>query len=178
MLRIIVLILVFIGLRNNYKKDSKEHIKAKIWHAIIISVLLLYYSGSLNLIYLYLNDFDNVIDYISRDVGLFSGMIMQMVLILNGILSIYLLFLLYRLINRKKEDLARLKFILPIIAITESFGLYKVVVEKHVNNGSERDISLFFICLLIYGSLAFIIRKIYSKQIMIDFFNSKESQTN
>ncbi len=103
---------------------------------------------------------------------------MQMVLILNGILSIYLLFLLYRLINRKKEDLARLKFILPIIAITESFGLYKVAVEKHVNNGSERDISLFFICLLIYGSLAFIIRKIYSKQIMIDFFNSKESQTN
>lgn len=173
MFTIIVLVILFIGLKNNYKKDSNEHGKAKVLHTIILSILLINYSGSLKYLFWFLNDFNSAIEYISRDVGIFSGLIMQLVLILECLLSIYILFCSYRLINRKNEDLARLKFILPLIAVTESFTLYKLVVEKFNNEGG---VSLFVICIMIYGSFAFVILKIYSKQFMIDFFNYKESK--
>lgn len=176
MVKYFVLVLLFLGLRTDYKRDFGEHKKAKIYHAIILGILLFYYTGSLIYLFWFLSDFNNAIEYISKDVGFISGIVMQIFMILHFFLSIFTLYLTYRLIKRRKEDLVLLNFVLPILVITESLVLYKVVLESSVIGEFYEDVSLLFVCIMIYGSVAIAIWSIYKRPFMKDFFNSKKVQ--
>jgi len=176
MVKYFVLVLLFFVLRTDYKRDFGEHKKAKIYHAIILGVLLFYYTGSSQFLFWFLGDFNNAIEYISKDVGIFSGIVMQIFIILHFFLSIFTLYIIYNLIKRRKEDLVRLKFVLPLLVITESLMLYKVVLESSDIGEVHEGISLLVVCIIIYGSFAIAIWSIYKKPFMKDFFNLKKME--
>ena len=166
---IILAVVLFSGLRVDYKRDIGLHRKAKVIHAIILAVLMITFSGSTSYIRWFLSDIENGIETMTTNVGVINWFVFTIITILHVFLSFYTFIIAFRLMGRRVKQLEYLKITLPLLVITQTIMLYNSVIKLDTSE-EIGFITVLVIGLILFGIPSLIILRIYNKPFMKDFF--------
>ncbi len=161
------------GLTNDYKRDKGQNIKAKILHAICLTILMASYAGYFGILGMLVRNFDKVKEKFSFDVGIVSGQLHFILYLLHSILAMAVVAVAYQMIKRNEKSRRLLTFLLPFLALLEVFNFYR----GWVADGDDLEVShgfIFLIGFLLFGGLTSAIIAIYKSKFMMTFFTTIE----
>jgi hypothetical protein len=165
------LVILTLGLIQDYKKDSGQNIKAKVLHAICLTVLIASYAGSFRILGAIMRNFDKVKERFSVDVGLIPGQLHFIFYLIHSALAMTVVILAYQMIRRKEKSRGLLIILLPFLGLLEVFSFYR----GWVTDGGDFELNHFMILLiglLLVGVPTGLIITIYKSKSMTTFFTS------
>ena len=167
---IFALVIMVVGLYQDFKKDKGLNKKAKIYHSILLTLLIWSFAGSFGYLGVLVRRFEDVQNKFGVDVGIFPGLVHLILFYLNLALGLAVLVISYQMINRKENARKKLILFIPLLAITQVFFFYKGWLS-----GGEidffNDYAILLIGAIIMGGAAFIYIKIYDSSFMRVFFS-------
>ncbi len=169
---IFTLIYVVFWLYKDFKNDKGLHIKAKIFHSILIFLLMSSFAGSFARLGWTIGHMDKIIERFGVDVGIVPGPVHLIIYFVNLVLSLTILVLAYQMVRRK--DMARKLFmnLFPILALTTVFNIYRGWLSE--TGGIElSDLTIFIGGFIVMSGISFLYLKIYSSKWMVEFFNQE-----
>ena len=164
------------GLIKDFKKDKGLNKKAKVYHTILLSLLIASYAGTLRSLAWGIKNFEKAQIQFSVDVGIVPGNIHFILFILNLVLSLVVLFSAYQMINRKETARKRMLLVFPFLGLTSIFNFYR----GWLNTPDElilNDMTILLIATIIMGGITFFYFKIYNSDWMSSFFSFKPVTT-
>ena len=161
------------GLINDYKADKGQNTKAKILHAICLTILITSYSGSFRILGMLTRNFDKVKERFSVDVGIVPGQIHFIFYLLHSALAMTVIVVAYQMIRRNEKSRRLLTILLPILALLEVFSFYRGWVIDGEDLGVNHAL-IFLVGFLLIGGLTSIIIAIYKSKSMATFFRTIE----
>ncbi len=167
------LVILAFGLMQDYKKDSEQNLKAKVLHAICLTILIASYAGSFRILGMLLRNFDKAKERFSADVCLVPGQLHFIFYLLHSALAMTVVILAYQMIRRNNKSRRLLLIVLPFLALLEVFSFYR----GWVTDSGDLELNHFMIVLigfLLVGGLASSIIAIYKSKFMITFFTPIE----
>ncbi len=167
------LVILALGLMQDYKKDSAQNTKAKVFHAVCLTILIASYAGSFRILGSLIRNFDKAQERFSVDVGLVPGQLHFIFYLLHSALAMTTVVLAYQMIRRNDKSRKWLIRVLPFLALLEIFSFYRGWVLA----GDDLEVNHSMIVLigfLLVGGLAGIIIAIYKSKFMIAFFTPIE----
>ena len=165
------LAILTLGLIQDYKKDSGQNIKAKVLHAICLTVLIASYAGSFRILGALIRNFDKVKERFSVDVGLFPGQLHFIFYLVHSALAMTVVIVAYQLIRRREKSRSLLITLLPFLGLLEVFSFYR----GWVTDADDFELNHFMILLfglLLVGGLTGLIITIYKSKSMTTFFTT------
>ena len=111
--RIFALIFLVVGLVHDYKRDKGQNVKAKVFHAACLTVLIFGYADSFNILRMLIWNFDGIKEHFSTDLGLISGQIHWFIYLAHPAIAIIILTLAYQIIRRVDKSRMLLVKLLP-----------------------------------------------------------------
>jgi hypothetical protein len=166
---IIISVLLITGLAKNYRLDAGEHKKAKIIHAICLTLLCLSYSGSFRHVGWLMFHFDKTREIYSADIGAVPGNIHFLIYLVHLVLALFILMLSYQMINRNTKARVQLLYFLPFLALTEAFNFYRGWFSDG-DDGQINHFLVFWVGLVLFGGLSALIIIVYTGKSMKSFF--------
>jgi hypothetical protein len=161
---------------NDFKQDSKSHYKAKIFHAILISLLIFAYRGSFGTLGLIFGDLSIIIDRFNVPIDIFSNSVNLTFFFLELLLSLIVLLLSYQMIKRKEQARKFFLLYLPFLGITSIFDFYR----GWINTDNELILNDYVILAIgtgFMGGLTYMYYRIYNSIWMKAFFNFESNKT-
>ena len=171
---IIILIFTVFGLFKDYKRDKGLNKKAKIYHSILLTLLLTSYAGSFRVLGSIIRNFDKVETLVNIDIGIIPGQVHFVLYFLNLVTSLIVLVFAYQMINRNEVARKRLLLFLPFLGILSVFTFYKGWVNSSGEN-IINDWTIILIGIIIIGSITTIYIKVYRSEWMKKFFTFEPS---
>jgi|GEM_PF-6879671 len=174
---LIVVAIVAFGLFKDYKRDAGLNKKAKAYHAVLLSLLLITYAGSFGIIGQLLRNFGEIKAAVSVDVGIVPGQVHFIFYFLNVLVSLVVLLSAYQMISRNEQARKRLVTLLPFLGFLSIFSFYK----SWIVSDDDLLIDHWIILLLgtvFMGGLAAIYFKIYNSHWMQTFFRFEPEAPN
>lgn len=165
---IFALAFLVIGLAQDYQKDKKQNIKAKIFHAICLTILIASYAGSFKILGMLIRDFDGARERFSTSVGPISGQIHWAIYLVHSALVMTIIILAYQMIRRLDKSRRLLLKLLPLAGLLEVFSFYRGWIidgDEGVNHGV-----IIVIGLVIVGGFTVFIFWVYNSVFMKNFF--------
>lgn len=163
------LVILTFGLIQDYKRDKGQNTRAKVFHAICLTILIAGYAGSFRIIGTLTRNFDKAHERFSVDVGLVSGQLHFIFFLLHSILSMTIIIIAYQMIRRNQKSRKLLITLLPFLALLEIFGFYRGWIIEVGDLGVNHGVILLMGFLLI-GGLTSVIVAIYKSKFMRIFF--------
>ncbi len=163
---------MFFGLIRDFKRDKGLNKKAKVFHSILLSLLIFAFAGAFSKVGWVIRNFDLVQTFFGIDVGIVSGSIHLVIYVLDLILSLFVLVFAYQMISRKDKARKRIVFFLPFLAVTSVFNFYR----GWLNDGGDiliNDYLILLIGIIFFGSATVIYLLVYNSNYMKTFFNFK-----
>lgn len=167
--RIILVIFLFLGLSGDFKKDKGSHKKAKTYHTICTSILLLLYAGSLRHVFWFLNNFQTTIERLKIDTGMLPGEFNLINFIVHMVLVVIVLFAIYGMIGRQEKSRRIVIRFLPFLAITEIFTTYSAILTDDPT--IQYHLAIFVFATILIGGSTYAIIRIYKTEFMNRFFS-------
>ena len=158
-----------IGLVNDFKKDPGLNKKAKVIHTVMLSILMLFFAGSIANLVSLIEHFENINLYFSNDIGIIPG---ELSLVLYYVNILYLLTVLafsFLLINRKNNARIRLMYLLPFWVFLYLINYYRTVADREEHLVMVHIVDL-LPGIIVMGATAIVYIKIYTSQFMKAFF--------
>ncbi len=174
---IIALVIMGLGLYRDYKRDAGLNRKAKIYHAILLTLLLASYAGSFGIVGAIIRNFEGVKNQFSVDVGIVPGQVHLFLYFLHTLVSLAVLVFAYQMISRKETARKRLVTLLPLLGILSVFSFYR----GWLNTPDELILSdgmIILIGVIIMGGLTMLYMKIYNSEWMKKFFTFEPEPIN
>jgi hypothetical protein len=166
---IFALFFLVIGLAQDYQRDKGKNIKAKVLHAVCLTVLIVSYAGSFKILGMLIRDFDGARERFSTNVGPISGEIHWIIYLVHSALVMTIIILAYQMIRRLDKSRRLLVKLLPLAGLLEVFGFYRGWVtdgdDLGVNHGMVILIGLLFV-----GGITTLIFLVYNSRFMKEFF--------
>lgn len=169
---IIALAITVFGLIKDFQRDSGLNKKAKIYHSILLSLLIMTYAGSFGALGWIIRNFDRAKTQFSVDVGIVPGSLHLAIFFVNLVLSLIVLVFAYQMISRKENARKNMLFFLPFLGLTSIFNFYR----GWLNTPDElilNDFTILLIATLIMGGLTLLYLKVYTSEWMKSFFQFK-----
>jgi hypothetical protein len=173
---VIAFIFLVIGLIKDYQKDKGRHVKAKVFHAICLTVIIYSYAGSFQILGMLIRDFDGAHQRFSVPVGFVSGDVHWIIYLIHSALVMTIIILAYQMIRRSEKARRMLVILLPIAGLLEVFGFYRGWVSGEANLGVS-DGLIILIGLVIVGGITLVIYLVYSSEFMKTFFVFEHEKT-
>ncbi len=169
---IIALIIMAFGLFRDFKRDKGKNKKAKTFHTILLTLLILAFAGSFGKIGWLIRNFDKTKQLFGNEIGILSGNVNLLIFYSNLVLSLIVLVFAYQMINRKENARKKLLIFLPILAIPSVFQFY-ISWMKAGDDALFNDLVILLIGAIVIGTITFIYLKVYGSNFMKIFFNFK-----
>jgi hypothetical protein len=166
---IFALIFLAIGLVQDYQKDKGQYIKAKVFHAICLTILVTSYAGSFKILGMLFRNFDGARERFSTSIGAIPGQVHWIIYLVHSVVVMTIIVLAYQMIRRSDKSRRLLVKLLPLAGILEVFGFYR----GWVIDGDDLGVNHWVIVLigvLFVGTLTTIIFRIYNSKFMKEFF--------
>ena len=167
------LVILAFGLMQDYKKDSGQNTKAKVFHAVCLTILIASYAGSFRILGTLLRNFDKAQERFSVDVGVVPGQLHFIFYLLHSALAMTTVVLAYQMIRRNDKARKWLIILLPFLALLEVFSFYRGWVSA-TDDFEGNHLSIVLIGILLVGGLAGSVIAIYKSKSMITFFTPSE----
>jgi hypothetical protein len=166
---IFALFFLVIGLVKDYQRDKGKNIKAKVFHAICLTLLVASYAGSFKILGMLIRDFDGAKERFSIAVGPISEEMTWYIYLVHSAIAMTIIILAYQMIRRVDKPRKMMTKILPLLGVVELFSFYRAWVidgnELGVNHGV-----IILIGVLVVGGLTTFITLVYNSGFMKDFF--------
>lgn len=169
MLKIIALIIICVSLYNDYKRDKRQHLKAKIYHSVFLLLITLMYVDSFRFFLWMLWHFDLAMTTWSKPVGVIGGEFHLFINIVNVLIGMALTCFSYQASTRKEYGRIWIIKLFPVVALTETFTFYRGWTSDGFDSETNHTLIL-FIGALLFGGLCFTIIKVYASNYMLLFF--------
>src|SRR6478736_2020786 len=166
-IKIIAVFFLIFGLYKDYSRDKKQHVKAKVLHAIALVILLYFFAGSFSYLGRLFRNFDLFQSRFHVPLGIFSADIHYYSSFVHIGLSLVIILLTYNMI--KRHDSARIKLVkvLPLIIPTEVLSFYRgFQADEPIGN----DYLVLALGLFVMGALFLGVSYLYTRPFMINFF--------
>jgi hypothetical protein len=167
------LVILTFGLIQDYKRDKGLNTKAKVFHAICLTILIASYAGSFGILGMWMRNFDKAQERFSVDVGLVPGQLHFIFYLLHSVLAMTVIIIAYRMIRRNDKSRKLLITLLPVLALLETFGFYRGWIidgdDPEVNHGI-----ILLMGFLVIGGLTSVLIAIYKSKFMRTFFTTTE----
>src|SRR5688500_8270802 len=114
---IFALVFLVIGLVKDYQRDKGKNIKAKVFHAICLTLLIASYAGSFKILGMLIRDFDGARERFSITVGPISGEISWYIYLVHSAIAMTIIILAYQMIRRLDKPRKMMIKILPLLGV-------------------------------------------------------------
>ena len=167
MLRLLLLLVAFIYLGADYKKN-KGHVKAKVIHCVLLAYLVFYYSTAFAYVSGLLRNGEHIIAQYQTAIGLLSSDLNLIIWVGQLITTCLLSYCAFGLVVRKEKSRNLLLKVLPFAFIFDSLGAYRDFVIA----GDEglNHYAILIVCAIIIGGINVVIFYSYKSKTLIDFF--------
>jgi len=175
---IIALIIIAFGLIRDFKRDKGLNKKAKIYHSILITLLIALYAGSFGVLGSVIRNFEKIKARFSVDIGIISGEIHIVLYFLHLGISLFVLVFAYQMVSRKEIARKRLLIFLPVLGVLSTFNFYRgwLNIPNEPGELILNDWVILLIGLIIAGGLTILYMKVYSSEWMKKFFQFQHSK--
>lgn len=125
MLTATLLALLASFLLHDFQRDKGQHRRAKLLHAAFLGLVVLSYASAFGLATQLVINHDAMYQRFGRPVGVVAGPVHFALVIGHAGLSVWLLLLAGQLARRQPQARQQLRYLLPLLALSESFSFYR-----------------------------------------------------
>lgn len=164
---LIVIVISGLSLRRNYALDAGHHKKAKIVHAILITLFFYLYTGSVSQIIKLFGNFDVVLNSTSG-IGLMSKELSIAHLVISTVVNLVALWYFAKMLGRNNKAREIIVKLLPVLGMLASISFYQDFLasgDAAVSDSLVMAIGIAIILSFYVGAMM-----IYRAQFMRKFF--------
>lgn len=158
-------------LYGDFQKDKGRFLAAKICHAIVIILLVLYLAESIQQILWIVRDFDKVSAIFYTEAGILSAEVSLAAWMARAFIGTWMLGVLVMMMQRKEKARKQFFTLLIFIAFSEVFNFYRGFSLD--GSSSIPDAIVFVIGIIFYGGIVTGIIVLYKSLFMRTFFTGK-----
>jgi hypothetical protein len=173
---IIALIFLVVGLIKDFQKDKGQHVKAKVFHAICLTVIIFSYAGSFQILGMLIRDFEGAHQRFSTPVGFVPGQLHWIIYLIHSALVMTIIILAYQMIRRSEKSRKLLVTLLPAAGLLELFSFYRGWISDGDYLGVSNGL-INLVGLLIVGGATLAIYMVYDSKFMKAFFSFEQEKT-
>lgn len=168
-----IIVIAAFNLNKDFKRDPGLHKKAKIVHAIMITLLMLAYRGSFGRLGLLIGDTSFFIDKYYIQIGMFPDYVNFAFFLLELLLSIIILVLSFKMLNRNNTSRKFFIMYIPFLGTTTIFDFYRGWILQGNLELVSNNYLILAIGAIFMGGLTILYYIIYTSSWMKAFFNLK-----
>lgn len=166
---IFALVFLVIGLIKDYQRDKGKNVKAKIFHAICLTLLIMSYAGSFQILGMLIRDFEGAQQRFSSNVGPVPGQLHWIIYLVHSALVMTVIILAYQMIRRSEKSRKLLVKLLPLAGLLEVFSFYRGWILDGDDLGVGHG-AIILIGFVIVGGITTLIFWVYTSEFMKTFF--------